>query len=127
MAKSLIIVDSCVFIKAFRNDIQAIETLKKIEGQTAYSVVTHLELLIGANTRAKKEAISQIFDSYYGIPLTREISGKAVQMMQKYVSGQKTLSVPDCLIAATSVITGFPVLTYNVKDFDFIEGLKLFR
>ncbi|MGF7141278.1 putative nucleic acid-binding protein [Roseimarinus sediminis] len=51
----------------------------------------------------------------------------AVQIMLKYISGQKTISVPDCLIAATSLITGFPLLTYNKKDFDFIDGLKLYQ
>lgn len=36
--------------------------------------------------------------------------------MEKYVSGQKAMSVPDCLIAATSIVTGFPLLTYNENN-----------
>jgi hypothetical protein len=48
MAKSLVIVDTCVFIKAFRNDLQAKTELRKIEGSIAYSVITQLELLVGA-------------------------------------------------------------------------------
>lgn len=55
MAQNLIIVDSCVLIKAFRKDVHAINDLKAIEGHTAYSVITQLELLIGANTFAKKK------------------------------------------------------------------------
>ena len=47
--------------------------------------------------------------------------------MQTYVSGQQIISVPDCLIAATSIITGFPILTYNNKDFDFIEGITFYK
>ena len=62
MAKSLIIVDSCVLIKAFRKDTLAINDLKSIMGITAYSVITELELLIGANTIAKKEIIKKIFE-----------------------------------------------------------------
>ena len=65
MATNLIIVDSCVFIKAFRKDVNAINDLKAISANTAYSVITQLELLIGANTIAKKEAIKKILDSYY--------------------------------------------------------------
>ena len=125
MAQSLIIVDSNVFIKAFRKDAQAINDLKNVEGRTAYSIITQLELLTGANTKTKKEAITEIFKSYYGIPVSAEISKKAVQMMQTYVTGQQMLSVPDCLIAATAIVTGFPLLTYNTKDFSFINGLKL--
>jgi predicted nucleic acid-binding protein len=47
--------------------------------------------------------------------------------MQIYVTGQQIVSVPDCLIAATSIITGYPLLTYNKKDFDFIEGVKFYK
>lgn len=57
MAQKLIVVDSCVFIQAFRKNERAKNDLKDIEGYTSYSIVTHLELLAGANTLAKKEAI----------------------------------------------------------------------
>lgn len=85
MAKNLIIVDSCVLIKAFRKDVIAIKDLKEIMDITAYSVITQLELLIGANTLQKKEAVNTIFESYYGIPLNPSISVKAIEIMQKYV------------------------------------------
>jgi len=68
-----------------------------------------------------------IFESYYGIPLNPEISVKAIQIMQKYISGQQIITVSDCLIAATSIVTGFPLLTYNKKDFAFIEGISFFK
>lgn len=127
MEKSLVIVDSCVFIKAFRKDARARNDLKEIEGRTAYSIITQLELLTGANTKTKKETVLQIFESYYGIPLNQIISDTAIKLMEKYISGQKVMSVPDCLIAASSIVTGFPLLTYNEKDFNFIEGIKLFK
>jgi predicted nucleic acid-binding protein len=127
MAKSLVIVDSCVFIKAFRNDTDAKNDLKKIEGFTAYSIITQLELLVGANTSAKKEAMIKIFEAYYGIPVNPEISKISIQIMKEYISGQQIITVPDCLIAATCIFTGFPLLTYNKKDFDFIAGIDFFK
>lgn len=127
MAKDLIIVDSCVLIKAFRKDISANNDLKEIRDNTAYSVITQLELLIGASTLFKKDAINKIFAAYYGIPLSITISAKAVEIMQAYVTGQQIISVPDCLIAATSIITGYPLLTYNKKDFDFIDGISFYK
>ena len=113
MAKDLIIIDSCVLIKAFRKNGEANNDLKEIINHTAYSVITQLKLLVGANTLLKKDAVIKIFESYYGIPLSPAISRKAIQIMQTYITGQRTVSVPDCLIAATSLITGFPLLTYN--------------
>ena len=127
MAKDLIIIDSCVLIKAFRKNSEANNDLKEIINHTAYSVITQLKLLVGANTLLKKDAVIKIFESYYGIPLSPAISRKAIQIMQTYITGQRTVSVPDCLIAATSLITGFPLLTYNKKDFDFIEGIIFYK
>jgi predicted nucleic acid-binding protein len=127
MARDLIIVDSCVFIKAFRKDAKANNDLKPITDRTAYSVITYLELLVGANTPEKKKAVTRIFESYYGIPLNPKISEKAIEIMHQYISGQQVLSVPDCLIAATSITTGFPLLTYNKKDFDFINGIRFYE
>lgn len=123
MEKELIIIDSCVFIKAFRKEKKSIELLKELSDRISFSVITYLELLAGANTREKKIAIKQIFDSYYGIPLSPSISSTAADIMYEYISGQRNITVPDCLIAATSIVTGFPLLTYNKKDFDFIDGI----
>ncbi len=127
MAKDLIIIDSCVFIKAFRRDKAANADLHEVANQSAYSIVTYLELLAGANTPEKKDAIIKIFESYWGIPLDQNISLKAIDIMNSYVTGQRTISVPDCLIAATSLMTGFPLLTYNKKDFEFIDGIEFYK
>ncbi len=89
-------------------------------------MITLLELLTGAKTEIEKEIVSKIFDSLYSIPLNPGISDKATELMYLYTSGQRTISVPDCLIAATSLYTGFPLLTYNKKDFLFIEDLAFF-
>ncbi len=61
MAKDIVIIDSCVFIKAFRKDALANNDLKEIINRTAYSAITQLELLIGANTSLKKEAVNKIY------------------------------------------------------------------
>lgn len=96
MAKNLVIVDSCVIIKAFRKDKTALTDLIELQNRTAFSVITYLELLTGANTKEKKETIVKIFDSYYGIPLNQAISSKAIEIMHKYNTGQQTISIPDC-------------------------------
>ncbi len=127
MAENLVLVDSCVFIKAFRKDALAQKHLTDIKDRTAYSVITHLELLVGAKTSKNKSAVNSIFASYYGIPLSPEISEKAINLMTQYVSGNRHLAIPDCLIAATSLVTGFPLLTYNMKDFVFIEKLQVYK
>jgi predicted nucleic acid-binding protein len=127
MAKELIIVDTCVLIRAFRKDREASLILQKSQLKIAISAITTMELYFGAKTVAKKNIVKQLVDSYYSITLSPAISQKAVQLMHDYVSGNRNISVPDCLIAATSIITGFPLLTFNTKDFEFIEGLQLIK
>jgi len=98
-----------------------------LKGRTSYSVITKLELLVGASTGTRKEAVSNILSSYYGISLSPAISKIAVSIMEKHISGQRNITIPDCLIAATSIVTGFKLLTYNQKDFDFIDGIDLYK
>ncbi len=127
MAKNLVLVDSCVLIKAFRKDASANKVLQEIAHRAAYSDITRLELLVGANTPVKKEAMNNIFASWYRVPLNPEIADLAMQMMNAYITGQRVISVPDCLIAATSIVAGIPLLTYNKKDFEFIEGITFYK
>lgn len=37
------------------------------------------------------------------------------------------LAIPDALIAATSLETDLRLFSYNVRDFKFIKGLKLYN
>jgi predicted nucleic acid-binding protein len=73
MARDLILVDTCVFIKAFRRDKNTLRIINDIKGITSYSVITKLELLVGASTSSRKEAVSNILSSYYGISLSPAI------------------------------------------------------
>ena len=127
MARDLILVDTCVFIKAFRKDKNTLKMILDLKGRTSYSVITKLELLVGASTSTRKKAVSNILSSYYGISLSPTISKMAVSIMEKHISGQRNITIPDCLIASTSIVTGFKLLTYNQKDFDFIDGIDLYK
>ena len=58
--------------------------------------------------------------------LTPEIGVKFIQLMGDYSLSHK-LSLPDGLIAATSIVEGISLYTHNVKDFKYIKGVKLFK
>jgi predicted nucleic acid-binding protein len=127
MAADLILLDTCVFIKAFRKDKEALKIITDFKSRAAYSDITRLELLFGAATIAKKNAVNSILATYYSISLSPAISKMAVKIMEKHISGQRSISIPDCLIAATSIVTGFKLLTFNNKDFNFIDDIDLFN
>jgi len=46
--------------------------------------------------------------------------------MNKYALSHK-LALPDGFIAASALANGIELYTMNLKDFRFIEGLKLYK
>jgi len=57
--------------------------------------------------------------------INNNITIQSFELIQKYRLSHGLL-LPDSIIAATALISGFELYTYNVKDFKFILGLKLF-
>jgi predicted nucleic acid-binding protein len=55
-----------------------------------------------------------------------DISEKAIGLLQDYRLSHG-LTLPDCFIAATSIVTDIELFTYNIKDFRFISELKLYK
>jgi predicted nucleic acid-binding protein len=57
--------------------------------------------------------------------LDKEISKLFIQ----FVLGYKDMrvGVPDALIAATAIANQVELFTLNKKDFDFMDGIKLYK
>jgi len=46
-------------------------------------------------------------------------------MIERYAKSH-CLHIPDALIAATAICRGMQLLTFNLKDFKFVEGIRLY-
>jgi hypothetical protein len=88
------------------------------------SAVSQAELYFGALNKTEFRQIKHHLSMIYVFPISEEISNKFVQLMEKYSLSHK-LSLPDALIASTSITKNLELYTLNIKDFQFIEGLKL--
>ena len=53
------------------------------------------------------------------------IDDKTIEMTIN-VRKKNRIKLPDAVIAATCLINGLDILTLNTKDFEGIEGLKVF-
>ena len=53
-----------------------------------------------------------------------EVSEVAVSMVERY-SKSHGLQIPDAIIAATALSMDIKLHTLNLKDFRYIDGLKL--
>ncbi|WOK05696.1 type II toxin-antitoxin system VapC family toxin [Imperialibacter roseus] len=89
------------------------------------SVVTKMELLSGALNKRDLNRLNKKLTRFNISLLSEAISIKAVELLLKYRLSHG-LTFPDALIAATAIVTGLELFTYNLKDFVFIQGLKLF-
>jgi tRNA(fMet)-specific endonuclease VapC len=122
----MILCDTNIFIEAFKNNPSATETLKGIGFQNiSLSAVTLMELYFGALNKRELAKIKSRMKHLETLPIDRIITDAAINLIEQY-SKSHGLQIPDALIAATGICHDMELLTYNIKDFKFIQGIKLF-
>lgn len=115
-----------VFIEAFKRNQTAIETIQRIGFQNiGLSAITLMELYFGALNKRELSKIKSRMLKLKIFSLDDNITGKAINLIEKY-SKRHALHIPDALIAATALCYGVDLLTYNVKHFQFVQGIKLY-
>ena len=67
----------------------------------------------------------KILNNYTIISLDPEISLLGISLYKKYKLSHG-LDMPDSLIAATAIELDLTLFTYNIKDFRFIPGIRLY-
>ena len=113
--------DTNVFSKIFGNNLsvkQFVESLDAVIDATIY-----IECIQGSKSNHEKRFIKKYLDNFPILLITPEISGRAIELINDY-SNSYGLMLPDALIAATALENDLTVVTYNVDDFKFIDGLK---
>lgn len=121
----MILCDTNILIEVFRGKGLIINEVVKIgEQNIAISDVTRAELLFGARNKEELKIIKKDINKLTCIPINSEISNLSVQLVEKYSLSHK-LSLPDALIASTSIFYGIELFTLNLKDFKFIKQVKL--
>jgi tRNA(fMet)-specific endonuclease VapC len=125
--KSLVLCDTNVIVEFYKKNPTIIKQLQEIgQNSIAVSIVTAGELLYGALNKKELKQIRADLEHLHVIQLTPEIGICFADLMVNYTLSHK-LSLPDGLIAATSLIENIELFTLNVKDFKFIEGICLYN
>ena len=121
----MILVDTDIFIEALKNNFSAIDSLRNIGFENiAVSAITLMELYFGAMNKKEQGKIKSRLEQLRVVQLDQDISKTATDLVEKYAKSHG-LRIPDALIAATAICQHMELLTYNEKDFRFIEGLRL--
>lgn len=124
---SNLLLDTSIIIDFLRRRDKKNSYLYKLsEEALSISIITHAELYAGKSVWEKKEArmeLESLFSGLNILSLNTEISEIAGQIKAK----NDNLSLLDCIIAATAIYFKFDLVTLNLKDFDGIANLKLFK
>ena len=127
MEKKLIICDTNIFIEFYKGNSEIIENLHKIGNDNiALSSVTAGELIFGAFNKTELRNIQKDINELRVLHINEKISRSFIYLMQKY-SLSHNLDLPDALIAATAINNDFELYTLNLKDFKYIDNIKLWK
>lgn len=114
------LIDSNIIIYASKPEHSDLRTFIA-EHTPAVSVVSYVEVL-GYHKLAdnEREDFEAFFASAPMLALSRAVLDQAVQLRQ-----QKKMTLGDSLIAATALIYKLTLVTRNIDDFNWIDGLSL--
>jgi tRNA(fMet)-specific endonuclease VapC len=125
MEPTLILVDTNIMIDYLRQRPGAVSFVEKHgKANLALSPIIVMELFQGVLDRADFRRTQKALVGFSVLAFDASIAQLAMQLQQEYVLSHK-LGIPDALIAATALIYGLELRTYNLKDFRFIPDIQL--
>lgn len=121
------ILDTDIIVWVLRGHPRAIAFVDRLPlAERNFSSISHLELLRGCRDKPDMQRTLQLIQDELAeiVPLDEKVTGLAVDLMEMYALSRRP-GIPDILIAATAMTRGEMLATGNVRDFDYIAGLRL--
>lgn len=121
-----IVCDTNVFINYLQKDEPTVVAVEQIGNENiVMPIITALELCKGAGNKDELKEIQEFINFYTSLQLNSKGVELALELIKKYHLAHN-LGLADALIAASVIIADLKLFTFNVKDFDYINGLKLY-
>jgi len=86
----------------------------------AYSVISRIEVLGYPQSVAELALAEELFEGLNPVAVDDAVIAQTIRLRQ-----MRKIKIPDAIIAASALIQGLPLVTHNVSDFQWIEGLSL--
>lgn len=118
------LIDTNIFIAVLKGNLKLklfIESLVCALDTTIYA-----ELIQGSKNKVEVQKIEKYLAQFELIEFDKSISQKTLELLRTY-SKSHNLMFGDAIIAATCLENDLTLITYNVKDFQFIKGLKILK
>ena len=110
--------DTNILIDLFSGHRQAIQVLDDYSSQRAISLITWMEIMVGAKKYHQEHRTRIALNAFEVIDISRDIAESSVMLRQKY-----KMKLPDAIILATAQEHRRELLTRNTKDFAGIPGV----
>ncbi|HYX08904.1 MAG TPA: PIN domain-containing protein, partial [Bacteroidales bacterium] len=92
----------------------------------AVSTITAGELFYGALNKKELSQIKKDLKNLTIIDIDKKTCDIFMAIMGKYVLSHK-LTLPDGFIAASAIANEIDLYTLNIKDYRYIDGLRLYK
>ena len=123
----MILCDTNVIIEILKGNKRTINIIESIGLENiAISSVTVMELYFGALNKRELNKIKKHLQALNIVHFDTDISESAVKLIERF-SKSHGLQIPDAIIAATAMTSKIKLFTLNLKDFKYIDGLKLIK
>lgn len=117
------LVDTDVLIDVAKGKEGAAEYLDSLDAPWSLSIITAMELLVGAKDKRDIEKIDQLISAFSAVPLSAAAGDTAYRLLARFAKSHG-LRVFDAIIAATAIEEGRILVTRNQKHFRMIPNLK---
>ena len=119
-----IVLDTNILIEILKGNQTIIKKLESFTTTFCISSITVMELYYGALNKAELFQLKKFISLFEVIEISETISSISTELIFEYAKSHN-LAIPDSLIASTAININSKLLTLNLKDFKYIDGLKL--
>jgi predicted nucleic acid-binding protein len=116
------LIDTNIFIAVLKGDKSLKTFIEK--NPCGLDTTVYVELIQGAKDKTEVQKIEKYLTRFALLHFSKEISQRTIELIRTY-SKSYGLMFGDATIASTCLEDDLTLLTFNVKDFRFIKGLKI--
>ncbi len=126
MDKELICLDTSILIDYFRKKDKSKTKFVQLSSSYSFavSVIVKFEILTGSNG-SQKQYWESIFENFKVLPLGEKDVEIAASIFRSLIKQNRIIGLKDILIASSAISYHLPIATFNIKEYERIETLKL--
>lgn len=116
------LIDSDILINHLRGVIPLEAYLGNLDPTTTYgcSTIAVAEVYVGMRPE-EENSTCQLLEGLSHFPVTTEVAEKAAELKRSYKKRGYTLTLDDCLIAATAILEEATLVTLNAKHYPMLQ------